>query len=114
MHRRVSRRELFVSASTAASVSVSRDALATPPANLVLPDVLSQASDKGAYRIVDLHVHFDEKNPNFIGDLVRVCERLNMPACVLTPYSNRKVIADAEKQYPARIVPFGSVDLVAT
>jgi len=113
MHHRFSRREFLVAASTAASVSVSRDALATPPANLVLPDVLSQASDKGAYRIVDMHVHFDEKNPNFIGDLVRVCERLNMTACVLTPYSNRKVIADAAKQYPARIVPFGYVDLDA-
>ncbi len=113
MHHRFSRREFLVAASTAAAVSISRDALATPPANLVLPDVLSQASDKGAYRIVDMHVHFDEKNPNFIADLVKVSERLNMTACVLTPYANRKVIADAAKQYPTRIVPFGFVDLDA-
>src|SRR5438132_2167914 len=113
MHHRFSRREFLVAASTAAAGSVARDALATPPAGVVLPDVLSQALDKASHRIVDMHVHFDEKNPNFIGDLVRVCERLNMTACVLTPYSNRKVIADAAKQYPARIVPFGYVDLDA-
>src|SRR5256886_10828119 len=113
MHHRFSRREFLVAGGMAAAVYISRDALATPPANVVLPEVLSQASDKGVYRIVDMHVHFDEKNPNFVGDLVKVCERLNMTACVLTPYSNRKVIADAAKQYPARIVPFGFVDLDA-
>ena len=36
-----------------------------------------------------------------------------MTACVLTPYPNRKLIAEAAKQYPARIVPFGYVDLDA-
>ena len=113
MRDRFSRRDFLIAAGTAAAVSVSRDALATPPANVVLPDVSSQASDKPPQRIVDMHVHFDEKNPNFVGDLVKVCERLNMTACVLTPYSNRKVIADAAKQYPARIVPFGFVDLDA-
>ena len=100
MRHRFSRREFLIAGGMAAAVSVSRDALATPPANVVLPDVSSQASDKAAQRIV-------------IGDLVRVCERLNMTACMLTPYSNRKVIADAAKQYPARIVPFGYVDLDA-
>src|SRR5438552_17784885 len=113
MHHRFSRREFLIAAGAAAAVSVSRDALARPPAGVVLPDVLSQALDKASHRIVDMHVHFDEKNPNFIADLVKVCERLNMTACVLTPYANRKVIADAAKQCPARIVPFGFVDLDA-
>ena len=113
MRHRFSRREFLIAAGAAAAVSVSRDALATSPANVVIPDVLSPASDKGAQRVVDMHVHFDEKNPNFIADLVKVCERLNMTACVLTPYANRKVIADAAKQYPTRIVPFGFVDLDA-
>src|SRR5690349_14176727 len=113
MRHRLSRREFLIAASAAAAVSVFRDALATPPAGVVLPDVLSDASDKGTQRIVDMHVHFDEKNPNFIADLVKVSERLNLTACVLTPYPNRKQIADAAKQYPARIVPFGFVDLDA-
>jgi uncharacterized protein len=111
MHRRLSRREFLIAAGTAAAVSVSRDALAKPRAGVILPGVLSDASDKVAHRIVDMHVHFDEKNPNFIADLVKVSERLNMTACVLTPYSSRKLIAEAAKQYPARIVPFGYVDL---
>jgi len=111
MHRRLSRREFLIAAGTAAAVSVSRDALAKPRAGVTLPGVLSDASDKVAHRIVDMHVHFDEKNPNFIADLVKVSERLNMTACVLTPYSSRKLIAEAAKQYPARIVPFGYVDL---
>src|SRR2546430_7959221 len=113
MHHRFSRREFLVAGGMAAAVYISRDALATPPANVVLPEVSSQASDKAAQHIVDMHVHFDEKNPNFVGDLVKVAERLNMTACVLTPFPKRKLIAEAAKQYPARIVPFGYVDLDA-
>jgi len=113
MHHRSSRREFLIAAGTAAAVSVSRDAVASPVAGVGLPGLLSDAPDKGAQRIVDMHVHFDEKNPNFIADFVKVAERLNLTACVLTPYANRKVIAEAAKQYPARIVPFGYVDLDA-
>ncbi len=111
MHRLFSRREFLIAAGTAGAVSLTRDAPATPRAGVILPGVLSDASDKVAQRIVDMHVHFDEKNPNFIADLVKVSERLNMTACVLTPYPSRKLIAEAAKQYPARIVPFGYVDL---
>jgi uncharacterized protein len=113
MHHRFSRREFLIAAGTAAAVSVSRDAVASPVAGVGLPGLLSDAPDKGAQRIVDMHVHFDEKNPNFIADFVKVAERLNLTACVLTPYANRKVIAEAARQYPARIVPFGYVDLDA-
>jgi len=113
MHRRFSRREFLVAAGTAAAASVSRKSSATPRASVIPSASLSDAAEKGAHRIVDMHVHFDEKNPDFIGDLVKVCERLNMTACVLTPYPNRKLIAEAAKQYPSRIVPFGFVDLDA-
>lgn len=65
----------------------------------------------GADRLVDTHVHFDEKNPNFMADFVKLSERLNLTACILTPYEYRQVVADAAKKYPARIVPFGFVDL---
>ena len=64
-------------------------------------------------RIVDMHVHFDEKNPNFISDLLRLSDRLNLTACVLTPFANRKVVLDAAKQHPTQIIPFGFVDLDA-
>ena len=113
MNHRFSRREFLIAAGTVAAASIPRDSLASPCAGVISAGVLSDGSEKAAQRIVDMHVHFDEKNPNFIADLVKLCERLNMTACVLTPYSNRKLVADAAKQYPARIVPFGYVDLDA-
>jgi uncharacterized protein len=70
-------------------------------------------SAKTANRIVDTHVHFDEKNPNFLGDLLKLSDRLNLTACVLTPFAHRKAILEAAKQHPNQIVPFGSVDLDA-
>jgi predicted TIM-barrel fold metal-dependent hydrolase len=71
------------------------------------------ASPGIADRIVDMHVHFDEKNANFISDFLKVSERLNLTACLLTPFANRKVVLDAAKQYPTQIIPFGFVDLDA-
>ena len=65
-------------------------------------------------RIVDIHVHFDEKNPNFIRDFVTLAERINLTACLLTPYSHRAQVAEAAKQHPTLIVPFGFIDLDAT
>src|SRR5437588_6215187 len=65
-------------------------------------------------RIVDMHIHFDEKNSNFISDLVTLAQRINLTACLLTPYSHRVQVAEAAKQYPKQIVPFGFVDLDAS
>jgi predicted TIM-barrel fold metal-dependent hydrolase len=62
-------------------------------------------------RIVDMHIHFDESNPNFIRDLVTLAQRINLTACLLTPYPHRLQVAEAAKQYPKQIVPFGFVDL---
>jgi len=70
-------------------------------------------SAKTADRIVDTHVHFDEKNPNFLSDLLKLSDRLNLTACVLTPFAHRKAVVEAGKQHPSQIVPFGSVDLDA-
>jgi len=111
MSHPLSRRK-FLAAASAVAVA-SSGALATPSSSAFLSGDLPPATDKPSGRIVDMHVHFDEKNPNFIADLVKLGERLNLTACVLTPYLNRKVVADAAKQYPARIVPLGAVDLDA-
>jgi len=111
MRNRMSRRKFLGAASTVAVSSVAwkgsgKRALATamgqPP-----------ASSAPAARIVDMHVHFDEANPSFVSDLLKVCGSLNLTACVLTPFSSRKVIAEAARQHPAQIVPFGYVDLDA-
>ena len=64
-------------------------------------------------RIVDMHVHFDEKEPGFIDGLLKLSDRLNLTACLLTPFANRRVVADAAKQHPRQIVPFGFVELDA-
>jgi hypothetical protein len=64
-------------------------------------------------RIVDIHVHFDPKNPNYIEDFLKVSDRLNLTACMLTPFVNRRVVAEAAKKHPSQIIPFGFVDLDA-
>src|SRR5437667_20784 len=68
-------------------------------------------SDLG--RIVDMHVHFDEKNPGFLDDLLKLANRMNLTACLLTPFAHRRVVTEAAKQHPRQIVPFGFVDLDA-
>lgn len=72
-----------------------------------------KTSGATASRIVDIHVHFDPKNPNYIDDFLRVSDRLNLTACMLTPFANRQVVADAAKKHPTQIIPFGFVDLDA-
>lgn len=71
------------------------------------------SADAQQPRIVDIHVHFDAKNPNYIDEFLKVSERLNLTACMLTPYANRKAVADAAQKHPSRIMPFGFVDLDA-
>jgi len=110
MQHSFSRRQFLATMGAAATVSVSRGAVAT---NAMLPEGSSASSEKPAGRIVDMHVHFDEKNPNFVDDLVKVTEPLNVTACVLTPYRSRMIVAEAAKRHPARIVPFGYVDMDA-
>jgi hypothetical protein len=73
-----------------------------------------QAAASAGDRIVDVHVHFDEKNPNFIRDFLALAERISLTACLLTPYSRRVQVAEAAKQHPKQIVPFGFIDLDAT
>src|SRR5262252_7346070 len=111
MTKRISRRKFLGAASTVAVTSLpwkatGKTALATatgqPPESSSLAD-----------RIVDMHVHFDEKSPTFVSDLLRLCGSLNLTACVLTPFSSRKTVAEAARQHPNEIVPFGYVDLDA-
>src|SRR2546430_8228550 len=96
MQHSFSRRQFLTAMGTAAAVSASRSAVATTPAPSEGP---APSSDQAADRIVDMHVHFDEKNPNFVK--------------VNTPYRSRMLIAEAAKRHPARIVPFGYVDMDA-
>jgi len=74
---------------------------------------MTSATAGTSNRIVDIHVHFDPKNPNYIDDFLRVSDRLNLTACMLTPFANRHVVAEAAKKHPTQIIPFGFVDLDA-
>jgi predicted TIM-barrel fold metal-dependent hydrolase len=111
MPNRISRRKFLGAASTVAVSSLpwkgsGKNALANTTGQ-------QPASSQRADRIVDMHVHFDEANPNFVSDLLKLCGSLNLTACVLTPFSSRKVVAEAARQRPNQIVPFGYVDLDA-
>jgi uncharacterized protein len=108
-----SRREFLNYAGSAAVALLARESRATLRTDAVYPGATLSSSNRVPDRIVDIHVHFDEKNPSFIDDLLKVSESLNMTACVLTPHANRSTVADAAKRYPTQVVPFGFVDLDA-
>jgi hypothetical protein len=113
MNDPISRRKFLNTAGMAAAVSIPWGILGAPAANAFLAGEGMPVSSKTPDRIVDMHVHFDERNLNFIANLLQLSDRLNLTACVLTPYAYRKVVADAAKQHPTQIIPFGSVDLDA-
>jgi predicted TIM-barrel fold metal-dependent hydrolase len=70
------------------------------------------AAGTGGSRIVDIHLHY-KKEPGFIDDFLRTTEHLNITACMLTPFEDRKEVAEAAKKHPTRIIPMGSVLLDA-
>jgi len=105
-------RRQFLSRAGSAAVALA-GATAAPRTNALLSGAPLSTPEPAAARIVDIHVHFGEKNPGFIDDFLKVSERLNLTACMLTPFANRRVVADAAKQHPAQIVPLGFVDLDA-
>ena len=110
MTQRLSRREFLGSAGAAAILPRIRASAETRSPSAA-SDQPAQASSKT--RIVDMHVHFDDKRANFIPDLLKLSDRLNLTACLLTPFANRKVVADAAKEHQRQIIPFGFVDLDA-
>jgi len=105
-----SRRDFLKAAAT--STAVLSTLHSSPLLDRLLPQTSSDSSRPG--RILDCHVHFDDKNPNFIDDLVKLCNRLNMSACVLTPYAHRRIVAEAAHRYPMEIIPMGFVELDAS
>lgn len=113
MGSRISRRG-FLRTAGGAATAIPLGSLGDPARQGVQLHEHSATPASATDRIVDMHIHFDESNPNFIRDLVRLAQRINLTACLLTPYSHRLQVADAAKQYPKQIVPFGFVDLDAT
>lgn len=112
MSTRLSRRG-FLRAASGAATAIPLAAIGNPTPKAFRLDEHCATPATASDRIVDIHIHFDENNPNFVRDLVTVAERINLTACVLTPYSHRVQVADAARQYPKQIAPFGFVDLDA-
>jgi predicted TIM-barrel fold metal-dependent hydrolase len=81
-------------------------------ANSALTPQDPPAASAGAGRVVDIHMHY-QKKPGFIDDFLRSTEHLNVTGCILTPFENRKEVADAAKKHPTRIIPIASVLLDA-
>jgi uncharacterized protein len=77
-----------------------------------MPQNSGGAPTAGGSRIVDIHLHY-RQTPGFIDDLLRVTEHMNYTACMLTPFENRKEVAEAAKKHPSRIIPIGYVQLDA-
>ena len=62
-------------------------------------------------RIVDMHVHYRHHEADFLDTYLKLCDRLNMTGCILTPFEHRKIVAEAARQHPKQIIPFGAVEL---
>jgi hypothetical protein len=105
----VSRRDFLAAATAAVPAGAIASHAVTAAGSAASSTTAAAATD----RIVDVHVHFDEKSPTFLDDFLRVSEKLNLTACMLTPFAHRKVVADAARTHPTQIVPFGYVELDA-
>ena len=64
-------------------------------------------------RLVDMHVHYRHEEPDFLDTFLKLSDRLNITACMLTPFEHRKAVAEAAKRHPKQIIPFGAVSVDA-
>ena len=114
MKNELSRRSFMtgtIKTAAAASLALSSAKRASASADAAPQGSTAPAATSGN-RIVDIHLHY-KKEPGFIDDFLRTTEHLNITACMLTPFEDRKEVADAAKKNPTRIIPMGSVLLDA-
>ena len=97
---------------TAAAASLALSGAVTEANSATLRQASAATSAQERTRIVDIHLHY-KREPGFIDDFLRTTEHLNVTACFLTPFEDRKVVAEAAKNHPTRIIPMGSVLLDA-
>lgn len=114
MKNELSRRSFMagtIKTAAAASLALSSAKRASASTDAAPQSSTAPAATSGN-RIVDIHLHY-KKEPGFIDDFLRTTEHLNITACMLTPFEDRKEVADAAKKNPTRIIPMGSVLLDA-
>jgi uncharacterized protein len=112
MKNEVSRRSfvtgtLKTAAAASLALSGAKQASSAPTPQNSSPDTAASGG-----RIVDIHIHYQKKQ-GFIDDFLRTTEHLNYTGCILTPFEDRKEVAEAAKNHPTRIIPMGSVMLDA-
>ena len=104
MQKPLSRRSFIATAAAAVPLGMMQ-AQVSNPASSSTSATQPAAATGTTDRIVDIHCHFDAKNPNFIDDFLKVSDHLNLTACMLTPFEHRKVVAEAAKNIPSRLFP---------
>ena len=110
MKNELSRRSFMtgtIKTAAAASLALSGAEQATS-APAPTPQNPAATSTSAGSRIVDIHLHY-KREPGFIDNFLKTTEHLNITACMLTPFEDRKEVAEAAKKYPTRIIPMGSV-----
>lgn len=112
MKNSLSRRNFLGVASVATGLGLHWSSIAASLPNVSgsLPAAESPGSKPP---IVDMHVHYRPDEPNFLESFLSLAERLNLTGCILTPFEHRKIVVDAAKQHPKRIIPFGALQLDA-
>jgi len=109
----ISRRTFLDAAVKAAAISATGGLTSVPAASASPLSEANAAAPAAGSRIVDIHTHFQAKNPAYIDEFLRMSDQLNLTGCMLTPFEHRKVVADAAKKHPHQIIPFGYVDMDA-
>jgi uncharacterized protein len=113
LKKALSRRTFLDTTVKAAAITAACAFTSAPKAGTLVSTEAKAAVSKAGNRIVDIHTHFEPKNPGYIDEFLRMSDQLNLTGCMLTPFENRKVVAEAAKQHLTQIIPFGYVDLDA-
>jgi predicted TIM-barrel fold metal-dependent hydrolase len=113
LKRTLSRRTFLDTTVKATAITAACALTGTPKASALTAPEAKDAVPNAGSRIVDIHTHFAANDPGYIDEFLRMSDQLNLTGCMLTPFENRKLVAEAAKQHPAQIVPFGYVDMDA-
>jgi hypothetical protein len=111
--RPLSRRTFLNAAGAAAACSLNSSMLNPAVAAALAPGKAFENSFVPFGRIVDMHVHFRPDEPGFVDNLLKLADRINLTACLLTPFIHREIAVAAARQHPQRIIPFGAIKLDA-
>jgi hypothetical protein len=113
LKKALSRRTFLDTTVKRAAITAACALTSAQKAGALLSTEAKAAVSKAGNSIVDIHTHFEPQNPGYIDEFLRMSDQLNLTGCMLTPFENRKVVAEAAKQHLTQIIPFGYVDLDA-